>query len=476
MGELTQETDLVVIGAGPGGYAAAFRAADLGLDVTMVDVRDKPGGVCLYAGCIPTKALLYLVHTINDARDVKDLGVTFGEPEIDLDEVRKWKEKVVGRLAQGLMMLTKRRGIQHLQAKARFEGPNVVHLEGSEISRLKFKNAIIATGSRPIPLPGVLFEEHPRVMSSKQALALQEIPERLLVVGGGYTGLELGSVLASLGSRVTLVEMLDELLAQADRDLAKPVVKRMDRMFDKVYTGTKVTDVQEGEDHVEVQLEGEVDEAQRRFDAVLVAIGRAPNSDDIGLDETEVQTDDRGFIKVDDEMRTNVPHISAIGDVTGGVMLAHKAMYEGKIAAEVIAGEAAAFDARVIPAVAYTDPALAWAGLTESEAREQQREIKVARFPWTASGRALTMEASAGMTKMIIDPETKRVLGVGIVGRNAGEMIAEGALAIEMGAVAEDLALTIHAHPTLSETESEVAEVFLGHPTHLLPPRERKKK
>jgi dihydrolipoamide dehydrogenase len=358
-----------------------------------------------------------------------------------------------------------------LQARAEFESSQTVRLHGGEISKLKFEHAVIATGSSPIALPGVEFSR--RIMSSREALQLADVPARLLVVGGGYVGLELGSVYAALGSEVTVVEMLDRLIAQADADLARPLIKRMNDLFAAVHTETKVVSLEEHADHVAVQLEGAVEEPEQPFDRVLIAIGRRPNAANLGLENTLVKADERGFIEVDDQQRTADPHIFAIGDVVGGVMLAHKAMREGKIAAEVIAGEPAAFDVRAIPAVVYTDPQLAWAGLTENAAREQQREIKVARFPWRASGRALTMDASEGLTKIIIDPETEIVLGFGIAGRNAGEMIAEGALAVEMGAVAEDLALTVHAHPTLSETEGEVAELFLGQPTHILPPKAR---
>ncbi len=471
MGEFTQESELVVIGGGPGGYAAAFRAADLGFDVTLVEAEERLGGVCLKRGCIPSKTLLHVSELLHDARQAERMGLTFGAPEIDLAQVRGFKDRVVSTLTGGLSHLAEKRGVQVVHARAEFESSQTVRLHGGDIAKLKFEHAIIATGSSPIALPGVEFSD--RIMSSREALQLADVPARLLVVGGGYVGLELGSVYAALGSEVTVVEMLERLIAQADADLARPLLKRMDALFAAVHTETKVVALQEHADHVAVQLEGAVEEPEQSFDRVLIAIGRRPNAANLGLENTLVKVDERGFIKVDDQQRTADPHILAIGDVVGGVMLAHKAMREGKVAAEVIAGEPAAFDARAIPAVVYTDPQLAWAGLTENAAREQQREIKVARFPWRASGRALTMDASEGLTKMIIDPETEIVLGFGIVGRNAGEMIAEGALAVEMGAVAEDLALTVHAHPTLSETEGEVAELFLGQPTHILPPKGR---
>ncbi len=479
MGELTQDAELVVVGGGPGGYAAAFRAADLGIDVTMVNLGERPGGVCLFRGCIPTKALLYLTHVLNDAQDVDNLGVHFEEPEIELDKVRSWKERVVSRLTRGLMTLTKQRNIQYLQARATFEDSNTVRLEGEgvEISRLKFENAIIATGSRPRPLPGMEFEPGSRIMDSTEALKLEEIPETLLIVGGGYVGLELGSVYATLGSRVTVVEMLDRLLPVADPDLAKPLIKRIHHLYEKSYTNTKVVDMQEHDDYVEVTLEGEeVEEETQRFDKVLVAIGRLHNSGDLGLENTQVEVRDDGCIAVDEQRRTDDPHIYAVGDVVGGAMLAHKAMREGKVAAEAISGEPAAYDVRAIPAVVYTDPQIAWAGVLEHDAREQGREVKVARFPWQASGRAVTMEATEGLTKLVIEPGTERVIGMGIVGRDAGEMIGEGVLAIEMGAVAEDLALTVHPHPTLSETEGEVAEAFLGEATHILVGKSKRKK
>ena len=471
MGEFSQESDVVVIGGGPGGYAAAFRAADLGFDVTLVDQEKRLGGVCLKRGCIPSKALLHVSQLLYDTRQAEALGLKFGAPDIDLDGVRDFKNRVVSRLTGGLDHLAEKRGVQVLQARAAFESSNVVRLEGGEISKLEFEHAIIATGSSPIALPDMEFSA--RVMSSREALQLVDVPEHLLVVGGGYVGLEIGSVYAALGSDVTVVEMLDRLLPQADADLARPLIRRIKKSFAAVHTETKVAAVEEEDDGVKVTFKGDMDEPEQRFDRVLIAVGRGPNSEHLGLENTRVEVDDRGFIQVDDQQRTADEQILAVGDVVGGMLLAHKAMREGKVAAEVIAGEPAAFDVRAIPAVVYTDPSVAWAGLTEREARAQEREINVSRFPWRASGRALTMEAPEGLTKIIVDPETETVLGFGIVGRNAGEMIAEGALAVEMGAVAEDVALTMHAHPTLSETEGEVAELFLGHPIHILPPKQR---
>ncbi len=473
MGEMTQEVGVAIIGGGPGGYAAAFRAADLGLDVMVIEEDPRLGGVCLHRGCIPSKTLLYLSQLLHDARHSDQLGVTFSEPDIDLDKVRNFKIRVVDRLANGLMGLAKQRGVQVVQGRATFEDSETLRLLGADLAHVKFEHAIIATGSKAIALPGTEFRPGGRIMDSTGALELADVPARLLVVGGGYVGLELGSVYAALGSKVTVVEMLDRLIAQADEDMARPLVRRIHDTFEAVYTSTKVVRLAEDENGVDVTFEGEVEEPQQRFDRVLIAVGRRPNSRDLGLENTKVVVSDRGFIEINNQQRTADAHIYAIGDVVGGMLLAHKAMYEGRVAAEVIAHLPVAFDAVAIPAVVYTDPSLAWAGLTEQDAARQGREVKVARFPWSASGRALTMDAPEGMTKVIADPESGRILGFGIVGRDAGEMIAEGVLAIEMGALAEDVALTIHAHPTLSETEGEVAELFLGSATHLLPPRHR---
>jgi dihydrolipoamide dehydrogenase len=473
MGEATVETEVAVIGGGPGGYAAAFRAADLGLEVTMVDLEARPGGVCLYRGCIPSKTLLYLTQLIDDAYQASSMGVNFCPPDIDLDRLRSWKDQVIDRLTNGLVTLGKKREVQYLQARAVFESSDSVRLSGSEVSHVKFKHAILCTGSYAAPLPGTEFKEGGRIMSSRGALALADIPERLLVVGAGYVGMELGSVYAALGSKVTMIEMSDDLLPYTDRDLVRPLQRKVEEAFESIHTGTKATEMKEYDDRVEVRLEGKIDKAEQTFDRVLVAIGRRPNSRGIGLENTNVEVNERGFVIVDDQQRTADDRILAIGDIVGGAMLAHKAMYEGKIAAEVIAGEPAAFDVRAIPAVVYTDPQVAWAGLTETQAQRQGRDIRVTRFPWGASGRAVTMGATEGLTKMIFDPETEQILGVGIVGRDAGEMIAESVLAIEMGAVAEDMDLSIHAHPTLSETEEEAAGAFLGHSTHILPPKRR---
>jgi dihydrolipoamide dehydrogenase len=467
MGEQTLETQVAVIGGGPGGYAAAFRAADLGLEVALINQEERLGGVCLLRGCIPTKVFSEVADLIHDARQAEDWGVRFGEPDIDVEALRGWKDQVVNRLTSGLEKLTDTRDVQLIQARATFESSNQVRLEGSDFAHVKFEHAILATGSTPIPLPGTAFDEASRVMSSAGALSLPDIPERLLVVGGGFNGTELGSAYAALGSRVTLVELTDGLLPGVDRDLVRYLARRIKRSFEATYFNTKVASLEEREDQVVVTLEGEVDDSQQTFDRVLVFIGRRPNTQGIGLEQTQVERDEDGFVIVDEERRTTDERIFAAGDVAGPPLLAHKAMHEGKIAAEVIAGEPAAFDVRCIPAVIYTDPQIAWCGLTEIEADEADFDVQVGHFPWGASGRALTMEAQ-GLTKMVFEAETERVLGVGIVGRGAEDLIAEGALAVEMGALAEDLALTIHPHPSLSETESEAAEAFLGLSTHIL--------
>jgi len=469
MGEATIDTQVVVIGAGPGGYAAAFRAADLGLEVTMVHLDERLGGVCLLRGCIPSKALLYLTQLVHDAHQAKEMGIDFCQPDIDVDGVRAWKDGIVDRLTNGLATLSKKRDVQLVQGRAVFESSDKLRVSGSQTTHITFKQAILATGSHPIALPGNKFKEGGRIMSSTGALQLADVPERLLVVGAGYVGMELGSVYAAMGSRVTVVELMDEILPGADPDLVRPLERRAREIFEAIHVSTEVAEMEETDEHVKVPLEGNIDEPEQTFDRVLVAIGRRPNSQDIGLEKTKVELDDRGFVQVDEQRRTADEKIFAIGDVVGGMMLAHKAMHEGKVAAEVIAGEPAAFDVRAIPAVVYTDPSIAWAGLMEHEAKEEGRQVEVARFPWGASGRALTMGAPEGLTKMIFDPDTEQILGVGIVGREAGEMIAEGVLAIEMGAVATDLDLSIHAHPTLSETEEEAAGAFLGHATHILP-------
>lgn len=465
MSELTMETDVVIIGAGPGGYAAAFHAADLGLKTTLIDEREKPGGVCLNIGCIPSKALLHAAQIIEEAKHSRNFGLHFENPKIELDELRNWKSKIVNQLTSGLGQLASSRGVEYIQGRAELAGPNELTIHGLESASLKFKFAVIATGSSPTEIPGIEIDSK-RIIDSTGALELEDIPGSLLVIGGGYIGLELGTVYAALGSRVTVVEMLDGLLPGADRDLVRPLARKIQSEFDSVILKTRVSSVKVKDSGVEVVFQGESKET-REFDKVLVSVGRRPNSKGIGLENVGVKIDRQGFIEIDRQCRTSIPNIFAIGDVAGQPMLAHKAMREGKVAVEVIAGKKSEFDNLAIPAVVFTHPEVAWTGLTETEAKQNGIDVKISRFPWAASGRALTLNQKDGLTKMLLEPETGRILGVGIVGPNAGELIAEATLAIEMAAVAEDLALTIHTHPTLSETVGEVAEVFLGHATHI---------
>ena len=471
MGELEQETEVLVVGSGPGGYAAAFRAADLGLEVSMVDPAPRPGGVCLYKGCIPSKTFLFLSELIHDAARAESMGITFGKPRIDLKALREWKSNVIDSMANGLVSLSKRRGVQLLQGRAQFESSQSARIHDCDVSRIKFRHAIIATGSRPIAFPGIEYKSGGRIMSSTGALALADVPQNLLIIGGGYVGLELGTVYAALGSQVSLVELEDKLLAGVDADLVKTLHSRLNSLFKTINLQTKVVSMKASKNGVDVILDGNVKKTEQQFDRVLVAIGRKARSQNIGLENTKVELDEKGFIKVDDRQRTTDERIYAVGDVVGGMMLAHKASREGKVAAEVIAGKPAAFDIRAIPAVVYTDPQVAWCGLTEEEARQKKIAINVQRFPWKFSGRAATMGAAEGMTKIIVDPETGRILGVGIAGRDTEGLISEGVLAIEMGALAEDMALSIHPHPTLSETEGEAAELYLGSATHMLSPK-----
>ncbi|QDT49220.1 Dihydrolipoyl dehydrogenase [Symmachiella dynata] len=467
------DTELVVLGGGPGGYPAAFAAADAGMKVTLVDEGVKPGGVCLNRGCIPSKALLHVARLINESKESADWGVTFQPPEIDVDKIRDWKNRVVGQLTGGIEGLCKARGVELVRARGTFLDSNTLELktEEGETSKLTFDKAIIATGSSPV-IPGPLRIDDPRIMDSTGALALEDIPQRLLVVGGGYIGLEMGTVYAALGSKVTVVEMTDGLLPGADRDLVRPLAKRIDSQFHSVLLNTKVEKLVPGKDGITVELSGEVEEKSQLFDRVLISVGRSPNSRNLGLENTKVEITERGFIKVDDKRRTTDPSLMAIGDVAGDPMLAHKATYEAKVVVEALAGEPAAYHPYAIPAVVFTDPELAWCGLTEAEAKAEGREVNTFRFPWAASGRAQTLARTEGITKLISDPETDRILGVGIVGVGAGEMIAEGVLAIEMAAKVRDVAETIHAHPTMSETIMEAAEGLMGNATHVF----RKKK
>ena len=466
---------LVVIGGGPGGYAAAFLGADLGLSTALIDTEPNPGGVCVYRGCIPSKALLHIAKLVDESRHAKAWGITFAEPKIDLDKLREFKNNVVKKLTGGTGQLTKARKITYIQGHATLLGPHslkVAKTAGGE-ETLEFGHAILATGSTPA-MPPMLKVDDPRVMDSTGALDLPDIPKTMLVVGGGYIGLELGSVYATLGSAVTVVEMTPGLLPGADRDLVDVLSKKVTGLMKKVMLNTSVTKMVAEPKGIRVTFEGEgVKEGgkEQLFDRVLVSVGRRPNSKVPGLDSTRVKVNDKGFIVVDDQLRTEEPSIFAIGDVVGEPMLAHKASHEGRVAVEVIAGENVAFEARAIPAVVFTDPELAWAGLTETQAAKEGRTVTVAKFPWGASGRALTLDRSDGLTKLIIDPETERILGVGLVGPGAGELIAEGVLAIEMGANATDLKLSIHPHPTLTETLMESAEVFYGHATHVYRPK-----
>ena len=474
MGELMQETEVLVIGGGPGGYSAAFRAADLGMEVTMVDMAERPGGVCLFRGCIPSKTYLHLAELIHDTRRAAEMGITFDKPKIDLEGIRNWKGSVIDKMANGLVTLSEKRGVQRIKGRAVFESSDSVRMYDSDISHIKFRHAIVATGSHPIPFPGISAKKDGRIMTSTGALDLVDVPESLLIIGGGYVGLEIGTVYASLGSRITVVELTEQLLSGVDSDLVEPLSRRLKEIFEVVHLNTKVVSMEETASNVKVRIHDGSKRTEQRFDRVLVGIGREPNSKGLGLEQTKIKVDDRGFIEVDDQQRTADSKIFAVGDVAGGYMLAHKASREGKVAAEVIVGEPSAFDARAIPAVVYTDPQIAWAGITEEQARKQNLTISVQRFPWKFSGRATTMGAPEGLTKIIAEPETNRILGIGIVGREAEGLIAEAVLAIEMGALVDDLALSIHAHPTLSETESEAAEMFLGSSTHILPKKAKK--
>jgi dihydrolipoamide dehydrogenase len=480
-------TQLVVVGGGPGGYAAAFLAADLGLSVALVDPEANPGGVCVYRGCIPSKALLHVAKLVDVSRQAKAWGVEFGEPKIDLARLRDFKNNVVKRLTSGTGQLVKFRKVQYLQGVAEILDAHELRVQltaGGE-EHVKFEHVILATGSTPA-IPPALRVDDPRVMDSTAALDLPDIPKSLLVVGGGYIGLELGSVYAALGSAVTVVEMTPGLLPGADRDLVDILAKRITHAMKSVLLETRVVRMKAEAKGIRVTLErtgpnaenpanpenpGNPANLDQVFDRVLVSVGRRPNSKIPGLDRTAVQVNERGFIVVDNQCRTAEPSIFAIGDVVGEPMLAHKASHEGRVAVEVIAGDNVVFAPRAIPAVVFTDPELAWAGLTEAQAAKEQRQVSVAKFPWGASGRAITLDRTDGLTKLILDPKTQRVLGVGLVGPGAGELIAEGVLAIEMGANATDLKLSIHPHPTLTETLMESAEVFFGQATHVYRPK-----
>ena len=464
---------IAVVGGGPGGYAAAFLAADLGMKVTLIDPEQNPGGVCLYRGCIPSKALLHVAKLIDESRHAKNWGIEFGEPKIDVGRLRSFKEGVVNRLTGGLGQISKLRKVQYLRGDARFESSNTLTVSkaGGGEEKLSFDRIVIATGSRPSVIPALKLESS-RLLDSTSALALEDVPPTLLVVGGGYIGLELGTVYAALGSKVSVVEMTAGLLPGADRDLVLPLHKRLEKIFDSILLNTTVTALKEEAEGIRVCFSGkDLKEREKVFAKVLVSVGRKPNSEIPGLDRTRVSVGERGFIRVNRHLQTDDPAIYAIGDVVGEPMLAHKASHEGRTAVEHIAGHKVAFEPNAIPAVVFTDPEIAWAGLTETQAEKEGREIKVAKFPWGASGRATTLDRTEGMTKLIFDPATERVLGVGLVGTGAGELVAEGTLAIEMAALAKDVALTIHPHPTLSETLMQSAEVFFGTSTDLYRPR-----
>ncbi len=451
---------LVVLGGGPGGYAAAFLAADRGMDVTLIDAGGKPGGVCLHRGCIPSKALLHIAHLINETKEAKNWGVDFGDPKIDLDGVRSWKNQIINKMATGLTQLCKQRKVEFVSGKGTFKDSNTIEVENKSFS---FDHCILATGSRPTQP----FENISHLIDSTGALELETIPNHLLVIGGGYIGLEMGSVYAALGSQVTIVEMMEGLLSGVDKDLVRPLQHRIKNQFEAIHLNTKVVNIENTASEVSVTLENKSGTEKKVFDQVLVSIGRRPNTENLGLENTKVKLDDKGFVISDSQQKTSDASISAIGDVIGGAMLAHKAAHEAKVAVEVLSGEESDFSNRVIPAVVFTDPEIAWAGLTETEAQKLGKDVSIAKFPWGASGRAQTLGRGEGMTKLVIDPDSERIIGVGLTGAGAGELIAEGVLAIETGAKAKDLALSIHPHPTLSETLMEAAEVFYGTATHI---------
>ncbi len=464
--------DLVVLGSGPGGYTAAFRAADLGLKVALVERYPTLGGVCLNVGCIPSKALLHAARVIEETREMRPHGIDFGEPVINVAQLREWKEKVVGQLTGGLAGLAKKRQVEVITGIGEFTSSHSISIRGSAGERtVRFSQAIIAAGSQAVALPGL--PEDPRVIDSTGALALDHIPDHLLVIGGGIIGLEMATVYRALGSQVSIVEMSSQLIPGADPDLVKPLAKRLAKQCDGIYLNTRVISAQPQDDGLLVSFAGDNTPSETRYDAVLVAVGRTPNGHHINAPAAGVAVNEQGFITVNAQQRTNIAHIFAIGDIVGQPMLAHKASHEGKVAAEMAAGHKSGFDARVIPSVAYTDPEIAWAGLTETEAKDRGIEYEKGVFPWAASGRALSLSRSEGFTKLLFEPVTQRILGGGIVGPNAGELIAEIGLAIEMDCVAQDISLTVHPHPTLSETTAFAAEAFEGTITDLYLPRKR---
>lgn len=474
MSQDNQKTQLAVLGGGPGGYVAAFYAADMGMEVTLIDPDENPGGVCLHRGCIPSKALLHIAKLVNEAAEAKEWGVEFSAPKINLDKLRSWKESVVNKLTSGIGQLSKQRKVNHIRGMGKIVNNTTLELfdiNNKGIGNLEFEHLIIATGSRPAIVPQLKIDS-PNQWDSTSALELRSIPKTLLVIGGGYIGLELGSVYAALGTKVTVVEMLPSILMGADKDLSNILSKAIHKKFEKVLLNTQVAALKEMKNGIKVSFQnGEWDGESKLFEAVLVAVGRRPNSADIGIDRTNIVLNKFGFIEVDLQRRTKEPNIFAIGDIAGEPMLAHKASHEGKVAVDAILGKQTTFEPNAIPAVVFTDPEVAWCGLTETEAKKINHPISVAKFPWGASGRAATQGHSEGLTKIIIDKNTEQVLGVGIVGHNAGELISECVLAIEMGANIHDIALSIHPHPTLSETVMEAADAYLGHATHFYRPK-----
>jgi len=462
------ETEIVIIGGGPGGYAAAFYAADLGKKVTLIERDDRLGGVCMNRGCIPSKALLHATHGIIAAKESAKRGISFGEPTIDLAKLREWKNGILAKLAKGLQTLASKRGVEVIHGRGSFEDSNTVRVETESGQQfITFQQAIVAVGSRPA-LPKALDLGNPRVMTSTEALQVEDIPENLLVIGGGYIGMELGTVYATLGSQVTVVEALDSILMGADPDLVRPVMLYAKKAFKELRFKSKVAKMATAGKQIKVTSEFEGESSEELYDRVLVSVGRSPNSQDLGIENTQAKLDGSGFLKVNENQQTDDPNIYAIGDIVGGMMLAHKASKDARVAVEAILGQATGGIGSVIPAVVFTDPEVAWCGLTETEAKEKGIEVKIAKFPWGASGRALTYDRGDGLTKLVVEPGSDRILGVGLVGHGAGELISEGVLAVEMGATAKDLALVVHPHPTLSETLMEAAEAFYGHATHTL--------
>ncbi|WP_121666541.1 dihydrolipoyl dehydrogenase [Mesonia aquimarina] len=462
-----KKKELVILGAGPGGYAAAFHAADLGLEVTLIDPEVNPGGVCLYRGCIPSKALLHLAKTKEEALNAAEWGLKFEEPIIELKKIKKWKDKVIQKLTNGLGELSKSRKIEYFQGKAKFIDENKIEIttKDKETSTLSFKNAIIATGSSAVSLSNIKID-HKKVWDSTDALQLKEIPKKLLVIGGGYIGLELGSVYAALGSKVSVAEMTSGFLPGTDKDLVNVFEEK--HPFKEVFFDTKVEHVKVNKQSISVSLKGKDKEQTKKFDAVLVAVGRTPNTKDLGLENINISPNEKGFLEVNSQRKTTSENIYAIGDITGEPLLAHKATHEGRVAVEAIANKkGAGYDPKVIPGVVFTHPEIAWCGLTETQAKGKNKKVKIVKFPWSASGRAMAIGENSGITKLLIDPESEVILGGGVAGKDAGSLIPEIGLAIEMGTTASDLSLTIHPHPTLSETIMESAELFFGNATHL---------